>query len=105
MEEKKRATEAALQIDSANVHNPADLTKVLNYFRHTVGTTLDCMFDTGILRNSITYYVSRLETAGLLQAIYEAPDRRTHFKAKHYSADPAKWRKVPDKQLAIKWED
>lgn len=105
MKKKEKATEAALQIDSANVHNPADLTKVLNYFRQTVGTTLDCMFDTGILRNSITYYVSRLETAGLLQAIYEAPDRRTHFKAKHYSADPAKWRKAPDKQLAIKWED
>lgn len=105
MKKKEKATETALQIDSANVHNPADLTKVLNYFRQTVGTTLDCMFDTGILRNSITYYVSRLETAGLLHAIYEAPDRRTHFKAKHYSADPAKWRKVPDKQLAIKWED
>ena len=105
MEEKKRATEAALQIDSANVHNPADLTKVLNYFRQTVGTTLDCMFATGILRNSITYYVSSLETAGLLQAIYEAPDRRTHFRAKHYSADPAKWRKAPDTQLSIKWED
>lgn len=105
MKKKEKATEAAPQIDGANVHNPADLTKVLNYFRSTVGTTLDCMFDTGILRNSITYYVSTLETAGLLQAIYQAPDRRTHCMAKHYSADPAKWRKAPDKQLAIKWED
>ncbi len=105
MKQKEKATEAAPQIDSANVHNPADLAKVLNYFRQTVGTTLDCMFDTGILRNSITYYVSALETAGLLQAIYQAPDRRTHCMAKHYSADPTKWRKAPDTQLSIKWED
>lgn len=105
MNQKEKATEAAPQIDSANVHNPADLAKVLNYFRHTVGTTLDCMFDTGILRNSITYYVSSLETAGLLQAIYKAPDRRTHCMAKHYSADPSQWIKAPDKQLSIKWED
>ena len=105
MGQKKKATEAAPQTNDANVHNPADLAKVLNYFRHTVGTTLDCMFATGILRNSITYYVSSLETSGLLQAIYEAPDRRTHFRAKHYSADPTKWRKTPDTQLSIKWED
>ena len=105
METRKAAITAAPKIDTANVHNPTDLAKVLDYFRYTVGTTLDCMFDTGILRNSITYYVSSLETAGLLQAIYQAPDRRTHCMAKHYSADPSKWRKIPDIQLSIKWED
>lgn len=102
MNKKKRATEAApLNLNGAKVHNPSDLSKVLDYFRYTIGTTLDCMFATGILRNSITYYVRDLEALGLLQAIYIAPDRRTHFPAKHYSADPSKWVNKPDTQLSL----
>lgn len=103
MEQKKRAIEAAqsLNLNGAKIHNPSDLSKVLDYFRYTVGTTLDCMFDTGILRNSITYYVRDLESLGLLQAIYVAPDKRTHFMAKHYSADPSKWVNKPDTQLSL----
>lgn len=103
MEEKKRATEAAqfLNLNGTKVHNPSDLSKVLDYFRYKVGTTLDCMLDTGILRNSITYYVRDLESLGLLQSIYVAPDRRTHFMAKHYSADPSKWVNKPDTQLSL----
>ena len=77
-------------LTGANVHNPTDLAKVLDYFRYTVGTTLDCFFATGILRNCITWYVRDLERLGLLQAIYVAKDKRTHFMAKHYSADPVK---------------
>lgn len=92
MEEKRKATEAAqLNLDEANVHNPNDLCKVLDYFRYTVGTTLDCFFATGVLRNCITWYVRDLERMGLLQAIYVARDRRTHFLAKHYTADNTKW--------------
>ena len=34
MEENKRATEAAPKIGTANVHNPNDLCKVLEYFRY-----------------------------------------------------------------------
>ena len=101
METRKAAITAAPKIDTANVHNPTDLTKVLDYFRYTVGTTLDCMFDTGILRNSITYYVRDLEALGLLRAIYVAPDRRTHFMAKHYSADPSKWQQNPERQYSL----
>ena len=103
MEQKKRATEAApiQNLTGAKVHNPTDLAKVLDYFRYTTGTTLDCMFDTGVLRNSITYYVRDLEAMGLLQAIYVAPDKRTHFMAKHYSADPAKWVEKHDMQLPL----
>lgn len=100
MKEKKRTTEAALNTD-ANVHNPNDLYKVLYYFRYTVGTTLDCFFATGVLRNCVTWYVRDLERMGLLQAIYVARDRRTHFMAKHYSADPSKWEKKPDTQLSL----
>lgn len=94
MEEKTRATEAAPHTE-ANIHNPNDLCKVLEYFRYTVGTTLDCFFATGVLRNCITWYVRDLENMGLLQAIYIARDRRTKFKAKHYSADPQKWQRKP----------
>ena len=103
MEQKKRATEAApiQNLTGAKVHNPTDVAKVLDYFRYTTGTTLDCMFATGILRNCITWYVHSLERLGLLQAIYVAPDRRTHFMAKHYSADPSKWVNKPDSQLSL----
>lgn len=109
MEPKKRATGAApLQtqnLSGAKIHNPSDLAKVLDYFRYTTGTTLDCMFATGILRNSITFYVRDLEVMGLLKSIYVAPDRRTHFNAKHYSADPSKWQAKPDMQLSLFGEE
>ena len=101
MKTRKAAITAAPKIDTANVHNPTDLAKVLDYFRYTVGTTLDCFFATGILRNCITWYVRDLERLGLLQAIYVAKDKRTHFMAKHYSADPSKWQNKPDMQLSL----
>ena len=102
MEEKTRATEAAPKIDMVNIKNSNDLCKVLEYFRYTVGTTLDCFFATGVLRNCITWYVRDLENMGLLQAIYIARDRRTHFLAKHNSADPLKWQKQSqDTQLDL----
>lgn len=102
MRKKERATAVApLNLNGTKVHNPSDLSKVLDYFRYTTGTTLDCMFSTGILRNSITYYVRDLEALGLLQAIYTAPDRRTRREAKYYSADPQKWQKKHDMQLSL----
>lgn len=103
MEQKERTTEAApsLNFNETKIHNPSDLSKVLDYFRYTTGTTLDCMFATGVLRNCITWYVRDLERLGLLQAIYVAKDRRTHFMAKHYSADPSKWVNKPDTQLSL----
>ena len=101
MTKKRKAAEAAPSTD-ANIHNPNDLAKVLDYFRLEIGTTLDCMFATGILRNCVTWYVRDLERLGLLQAIYIAKDRRTHFYAKHYSADPAKWAQAKtDAQLSL----
>lgn len=83
-------------IDAAKVHNPKDLCKILDYFRYKVGTTLDAALDTGILRNSITWYVAYLENAGLLQAICIKRDRHTLRRAKHYSADPALWQQVDE---------
>ena len=78
-------------IDAAKVHNPKDLCKILDYFRYTTGSTLDAALATGILRNSITWYVAYLENAGLLQPICIMRDRTTGYKAKHYSADPTLW--------------
>ena len=101
MAAKERAAEAAPKISAANLQETKDINKVLEYFRYTVGTTLDCFFDTGILRNCITWYVRDLENLGLLQAIYIAKDRRTRFPAKHYSADPSKWVKKADTQLPL----
>lgn len=103
MEQKKRAAEAApsLNLDGAKVRQEKDIEKVLDFFRYKVGTTLDCMFATGVLRNCITWYVRDLEQMGLLQAIYKAKDKRTHFIAKHYSADPSKWKNKPDTQLSL----
>ena len=103
MEQKKRATEAApiQDLTGAKVRQEKDIEKVLDFFRYKVGTTLDCMFATGVLRNCITWYVKDLEQMGLLQAIYKARDKRTHFMAKHYSADPQKWVNKPDTQLSL----
>ena len=103
MEQKKRTTEAApiQDLTGAKVRQEKDIEKVLDFFRYKVGTTLDCMFATGVLRNCITWYVRDLERLGLLQAIYRAKDKRTHFMAKHYSADPQKWVNKPDTQLSL----
>ena len=70
-----------------------DLLRVLDYFRYTIATTLDCALATGILRNSITWYVHDLERLGLIQAVKKAKDDTTGFLAKHYSADPKLWHK------------
>lgn len=86
----------------ANVRQEKDIEKVLEYFQYKVGTTLDCFFATGVMRNCITWYVKYLEELGLLQVIYVARDKRTHYQAKHYSADPAKWVKSNDnRQLSL----
>ncbi len=83
-----------------------DIIKVLNYFRYKTETTLGCALDTGILRNSITYYVVDLEKADLLQVVYIRPDSRTHYLAKYYSADPLQWRRRPQQRtLFDDWEE
>ena len=122
MRKKEKATEAApsLNFNGTKVqkdkdiekvldffrYKVGDIEKVLDFFRYKVGTTLDCMFATGVLRNCITWYVRDLERLGLLQAIYIAKDRRTHFYAKHYSADPAKWAQAKtDTQLSLFGEE
>lgn len=75
----------------AKIQQEKDICKVLDYFRYKVGTSLDVALSTGILRNSVTWYIAQLEELGELQAICVCPDRHTGFKAKHYSADRTKW--------------
>lgn len=88
-------------ISMAKVSVSKDINKILDYFRYKTGTTLDAMIDTGILRNSITWYVSQLEKLGLLQAVFIRPDNHTGYKAKYYSADPNKWRNHIPVELSL----
>lgn len=105
MKTKKAAIETAIRNTDAKLHNPSDLWKVLQYFKYKTATTLDCMLETGILRNSITWYVDYAEKEGLIQMVRRAPDRNTGYMAGYYSADPIKWPKRAKKPLNLFKED
>ncbi len=94
----KKARNRLVVKDTANLHNVDeecksrnDLFLTLEFFRNHIGTSLDCAFATGILRNSITLYIRDLEDKGLLRVMYKGADSRTGHTAKHYSANPANW--------------
>lgn len=95
----KKAAGAAQR--TTKVTKEKDIVIIFEYFRYTIGTTLDAAKATNILRNSITYYVRDLERAGLLKAIYKKQDRTTGRTAKHYSSDPSNWRPQHDRQLSL----
>ena len=78
-----------------------DMTVVLDYFRCISGTSLDCSLSTGILRNSVTFHIDTLQKLGLIQVVKIAPDKHTGYKAKYYSADPARWQKPKYVQLSL----
>lgn len=98
MIQKKRAANATLITDTTKVKKEKDITKVWEYFRYTNGTTLDCMLATGILRNSITWYVRELEQMGELQAVCRRKDVHTRRMAKYYSANREEWQRKPQRQ-------
>lgn len=105
MKEKTKVAEATQLTDKTKIQNPKDFAKLIHYFRYKTATSLDAMFDTGILRNSITWYIDEAERTGLLQAVFKAKDSHTGRLAKHYSADPAKWvTSKKEYQLSL-WED
>ncbi len=82
-----------------------DISKVCAFFRYTTGTTLDAAIATGILRNSITWYVAQLENMGLIRAVRRLPDKHTGRLAKHYSTDPSTWHQaVVKRQQPIQLE-
>ena len=97
MEEKEKAANMTAPMKNgisveerpAKVLNPKDISKVCAYFRYKTGTTLDAAIATGILRNSITWYVAQLENMGLIRAVRRLPDKHTGRLAKHYSTDPS----------------
>ena len=78
-----------------------DMSIVLDYFRCISGTSLDCSLSTGILRNSVTFHIDTLQKLGLIQVVKIAPDKHTGYKAKYYSADPARWQKPKYVQLSL----
>jgi hypothetical protein len=102
--------ERATQPQPCSPHNTGtkvarekDICKVLDYFRYKVGTTLDCAIATGILRNSITWYIADLIDEGLLQSIGRSKDATTGYPANHYTADRSKWVHRGPVQLNL-WE-
>lgn len=88
--------------NTAKLARIKDMTKVLDYFRYKVGTTLDAALELSLLRNSVTWYVRDLEAMGVLRAITKRPDSTTGYKAKHYSANPDLWgHNVQPQQLSM----
>lgn len=88
-------------IFNVRANNCSDLNRVLEYYRYNVGSTLDAAKVTGILRNSITWYVSQLEKDQLLQVVCIKRDCTTGHMAKHYSADPNQWKYQNAQQLSL----
>lgn len=86
---------------NSGANNRTDYHKVIEFFCHNVGSTLDAARAIGILRNSITWYVSRLEKKGLLQVVCIKRDRTTGYMAKHYSADTRQWKCQVSQQLSL----
>lgn len=86
---------------TAKVRYFSDMAKVYEYFVYKVGTTLDCARELGILRNSITYYVSKLMKMGKLRSLCKIKDQTTGYKANHYSADVSLWLNDEPQQLYI----
>lgn len=88
----------------ANVQNYTDLQKVLDFFLHNIGTSLDCAMHTHILRNSICYYIAMLERLDMVRWIFVRRDRTTGHRAKHYSADKSLWRDEQHLQLTLTFD-
>lgn len=86
---------------NAKVAFSKDIDKVYQYFRYTTGTTLDAMIATGVLRNSITWYVDELMKMGVLKVVAERPDSHTGRIAQYYSADPNKWGVVKTRYIQL----
>ncbi len=106
MRKQKGAPESAPETETgAKVNNNPetckDLVKVLEYFRYTTGTSLDCAMSVQVLRNSVTWYIRTLERTNLLQAVCVKRDRTTGRKAKHYSGNPKLWVKKSLRQLSL----
>lgn len=101
MNRKRKGGANATPDSTAKIEHQKDIDKVFEFFRYTTGTTLDCAIATGVLRNSITYYVADLEKLEMLKPVCRTADSTTGRMAKHYSANPAKWAHQRFKQLEL----
>ena len=105
MRKQKGAPESAPETTGAKLGNSTEtckgLQKVLDFFRYTTGTTLDCAMSVKVLRNSITWYVAELEKLNLLQVVCVKRDRTTGRKAKHYSGNRALWANNSTRELSL----
>ena len=81
-----------------------EIKKVLLYYKRHHNTTLGAARDLGIERANVCWYVKDLMDMGFIQVIYRAPDYKTGFFAKFYSANPAEW-KENYKQLNLFGEE
>lgn len=81
--------------NTAKVAFPKDIDKVCDYFRYKTASTLDAALSTGVLRNSITWYVAELIELGMLQVVGVRPDTHTGRMVKYYSANPTQWNDTP----------
>ncbi len=102
---KERATQPkpCSPTHGAKVAKQKDICKVFAFFQYKVGTSLDCALATGILRNSITWYIQDLIDEGLLQSIGRSKDATTCYQANYYTADKSKWVHRGPVQLNL-WE-
>ena len=110
MAQKKRATGAAPCNTKTNlptkVMKDSDLSKVYRYFLNNVATSLECAFAVDRLRNSVTWYIDRLEQCGKLMVVRRGRDPYTGRTAKLYTADRSKWpERKPDPQLTLFTKD
>lgn len=102
MSKEKRGTAVAVTPQSDTVYTSAkvdnsnekskDLVRLLAYFAIQPSTTLDAMLGTGILRNSITWYVDYAEHAGFIKTVFKGKDKHTNRVAKYYSSNPKDWK-------------
>lgn len=83
------------------IQKEKDICKVFAFFQYKVGTSLDCAIATGILRNSVTWYVQDLIDEGLLQSIGKQKDATTGYSANHYTANRSKWVQRSPVQLSL----
>lgn len=102
MRTRKRDTAEAMPLTtSAKIGQEKDICKVLAYFEYNLASSLDCSKACNVLRNSVTWYISKLEELNLLRFVCKRPDNTTGYMSKHYSADRRLWKRNVPQQLDL----
>jgi hypothetical protein len=80
---------------NAKIRNIGEERNIFNYFSSNVGTTKDAEISTGIPRENITRYVSRLMERNLLGVAFIRPDKHTGRMAQYYTTHNDLWLRQP----------